>query len=81
MSEGMSTGQIAGTSDGVMARLARRTALAGARRIKIGHLTVVLPDGSRETFGDASSELRAEMHIHDSAALQMLLTVRPAAER
>ena len=73
MSEGMSTREVAATSEGILGRLAWRTALAGARRIRIGHLTVVLPDGSRETFGDASSDLRAEMHIHDFEALTRML--------
>ena len=50
MSEGMSTRQVAGTADGVLARLAWRTALAGARRIKTGYLTVVLaPSPSRRS--------------------------------
>jgi cyclopropane-fatty-acyl-phospholipid synthase len=73
MSEGMSTREVAGTSDGILTRLAWRTALAGARRIKTGHLTVELPDGSRESFGDASSDLRAEMRIHDFEALTRML--------
>ena len=74
MSERLSTRSAGGPSDGLMTRIAWRTALAGAKRIRSGHLTVVLPDGSRETFGDAGSELRAEIHIHDSAALTRMLT-------
>ena len=73
MSERLSTRSAGGPSDGLMTRIAWRTALAGAKRIRSGHLTVVLPDGSRETFGDAGSELRAEIHIHDSAALTRML--------
>ena len=74
MSERLSTRSVGGPPDGLMTRIAWRTALAGAKRIRSGHLTVVLPDGSRETFGDAGSELRAEIHIHDSAALTRMLT-------
>ena len=74
MSERLSTRSAGGPSDGLMTRIAWRTALAGAKRIRSGHLTVVLPDGSRETFGDAGSELRAEIHIRDSAALTRMLT-------
>ena len=73
MSERISTRQVAGPSDGFLARIAWRVALAGASRIRSGLLTVVLPDGSRETFGDASSALRAEIHIHDSEALVRML--------
>jgi len=73
MSERMSTQTIAAPSDGIVAKLAWRTALAAARRIRTGQLTVVLPDGSRETFGDATSELRAEIRIHDAEALARML--------
>ena len=73
MSERMSTQTIAAPSDGIVAKLAWRTALAAARRIRTGQLTVVLPDGSRETFGDATSEFRAEIRIHDAEALTRML--------
>ena len=53
--------------------LARRLGLAAASRIRVGQLTVVLPDGSRRTFGDAESELRAEIHVHDEAAAVRIL--------
>jgi cyclopropane-fatty-acyl-phospholipid synthase len=73
MSERMSTRRVVRAPDGVVARIAWRTALAGATRIRTGLLTVVLPDGSRETFGDTSSDLRGEIHIHDSEALVRML--------
>jgi len=73
MSEGMSTRPVAGATGGILGRIAWRTALAGATRIRTGHLTVVLPDGSRETFGDAASDLRGEIRIHDSEALTRML--------
>jgi len=73
MSERMSTRTVAVPADGFLTGLAWRTALAGARRIRTGHLTVVLPDGSRETFGDAGSDLRGEIHLHTAEALTRML--------
>ena len=73
MSERMSTRTVAVPADGFLTGLAWRTALAGARRIRTGHLTVVLPDGSRETFGDAGSDLRGEIHLHSAEALTRML--------
>jgi cyclopropane-fatty-acyl-phospholipid synthase len=45
-----------------------RAALAMASRIRIGCLTVVEPDGRLHVYGDNSSDLRAEIRIHDRAA-------------
>jgi cyclopropane-fatty-acyl-phospholipid synthase len=56
-----------------LASLAGRAALAAASRIRVGHLTAVLPDWSRHEFGDPASDLRAEIRIHDVAALRRLL--------
>ena len=53
--------------------VAERVVLAGAQRIRVGFLTAVLPDGSRRSFGDPSSDLRAEFHVHDREALVRLL--------
>ncbi len=53
--------------------LAQRVGLAAASRIRVGHLTVVLPDGSRHEFGDLGSDLRAEIHVHDEAAAVRIL--------
>ncbi|MDR3545675.1 MAG: cyclopropane-fatty-acyl-phospholipid synthase [Candidatus Limnocylindrales bacterium] len=61
------------TREPVLAGLARRTGDAAGRRIRTGSLTVVLPDGSRREFGDRSSARRAEIHVHDIAALQRIL--------
>jgi cyclopropane-fatty-acyl-phospholipid synthase len=58
----------------LLTQLAARIALSAATRIRVGCLTVQLPDGSRRIFGDRRSDLRAEMHIHDPAALRRLLT-------
>jgi cyclopropane-fatty-acyl-phospholipid synthase len=57
----------------LLATAAQRVTLAAASRMRTGCLTVVLPDGSRRTFGDPTSDLRGEMHIHDLAALERLL--------
>jgi cyclopropane-fatty-acyl-phospholipid synthase len=54
-------------------RLAWRVGLAAAERIREGRLTVVLPDGSRRTFGDPAATLHAEIRIHDRQALVRML--------
>ena len=53
--------------------VARRVGLAAARRIRTGYLAVELPDGSRHVFGDRASARRAEIRVHDMAALQRIL--------
>jgi cyclopropane-fatty-acyl-phospholipid synthase len=45
-----------------------RAALTMASRIRIGCLTVVAPDGRRHVYGDSSSDLQAEIRVHDRAA-------------
>lgn len=53
---------------------ARRVMLSAARRIRVGSLTVVLPDGSRRVYGDRSSSDAGELRVHDpAAAVRMLL--------
>ncbi len=59
--------------DSMLTQIAGRVALSGASRIKVGNLTVQLPDGSRRVFGDLDSRIRGEMHIHDMEALKRLL--------
>jgi cyclopropane-fatty-acyl-phospholipid synthase len=56
-----------------LTRIAGRVALGAASRIRVGSLTVQLPDGSRRVFGDPASELCGEMHIHDMEALTRIL--------
>ena len=56
-----------------LARMAWRVGLAGLARIRVGALTVVLPDGSRQVFGDPSAAERGEIRIHDGAALVQML--------
>jgi cyclopropane-fatty-acyl-phospholipid synthase len=67
-------GHLAGSS--IRRRLARRLMLRAAARIRIGRLTIVLPDGRSTVVGDpaADAEPRAEIHVHDEAgAVRMLL--------
>ena len=73
MSEQTSTRRTSRASGGILERMAWRMALAGASRIRVGCLTVVLPDGSCQRFGDALSDQRAEIHIHDREALVRML--------
>ncbi len=61
-------------ADSLLGRVAWRVALAGASRIRIGCLTVVLPDGTQRQFGDLTSDVRAEFRIHDREALVRMLT-------
>ena len=54
-------------------RVALRAMLGVADRISFGELTVVLPDGTRRSFGDAATGGRAELRIHDIAAVTRIL--------
>ena len=64
---------MASASEQVLERVARRVGLAAAARIRVGCLTVVLPDGSRHVFGDRASAQRAEIRFHDRRALAHML--------
>ena len=66
-------GQAPAIMDTILAKAAWRVGRAAAARMRVGCLTVVLPDGSREVFGDRSSAERGEIHIHDNAALVRML--------
>lgn len=57
----------------VLADVAQRVLLGAARRIRVGSLTIVLPDGAQHVFGDPSSDVRGEIVVHDRAALARLL--------
>ncbi len=61
------------TMDTILAKAAWRVGRAAAARLRVGALTVVMPDGSREVFGDWSSADRGEIHIDDEAALVRML--------
>ncbi len=55
---------------GLLEHAAWRLGSSAAQKIRFGRLTVVLPDGSRRMFGDASAaRARREIDIHDREAL------------
>jgi len=56
-----------------LAGLAIRLGLVAASRIRVGRLSVVLPDGRRSVFGDPASTRTAEIRIHDAAAAVRIL--------
>jgi cyclopropane-fatty-acyl-phospholipid synthase len=61
-------------SERILEGAARRAMLGAARRIRVGCLVVVLPDGSRRVYGDPASADVGEIRVHDSAAaVRMLL--------
>ncbi len=66
-------GAVPAIADSIIGGVAWGVGLAAAARIRVGCLTVVLPDGSRRDFGDLASELRAEIHIHDRDAIVRML--------
>ena len=60
-------------SGSALERMALRAMLAVARRISVGQLTVILPDGTRKVFGDAATGASAEIRVHDPAAATRIL--------
>jgi cyclopropane-fatty-acyl-phospholipid synthase len=58
---------------GVADRVVARIALATVARIRVGQMTLVLPDGSRHTFGDPASSYRGEIRFRDAAGLRAML--------
>src|SRR6185436_17954325 len=46
---------------------------SAASRIRVGRLSVVMPDGRRSVFGDPASTRTAEIRIHDAAAAVRIL--------
>jgi cyclopropane-fatty-acyl-phospholipid synthase len=65
--------RVPAVADSILARVAWRVGMTAAARIRVGCLTVVLPDGSRRVFGDHASDQRAEIHLHDREALVRML--------
>lgn len=53
--------------------LARRIGLAAASRIRVGCLTMVMPDGSHHEFGDRTSQHRGEIRFENGRALAHML--------
>jgi cyclopropane-fatty-acyl-phospholipid synthase len=73
VSIGASAPQVAAFSTRTLSGAAERILLSAAARIRIGCLTVVMPDGRRRVFGDRTADRRAEIHVHDRAAAVRLL--------
>jgi len=67
------TSRATGPVDSLLTQAAARVTLSAASRIRVGNLTVKLPDGTTRVFGDRASTLRGEIHIHDLEALRRLL--------
>ena len=63
----------AGVPLGLLDAAAERILFGAAKRIRIGRLTVLMPDGRRRTFGDPAASRTAEIHVHDRAAARRLL--------
>jgi cyclopropane-fatty-acyl-phospholipid synthase len=59
--------------DRILEATARRVMLGAARRIGVGRLAVVLPDGSRRVYGDPASAHLGEIRVHDDAAAVRML--------
>ena len=53
--------------------LAIRVMIQAARRIRIGRLVVVLPDGSRRSYGEPDALMVGELRVHYPAAASRLL--------
>ena len=73
MSQGTTGIRATAGSRAILDRTVRRLTVAIARRIRVGRLTIVLPDGSRHAFGRPGSQPTGEMHIDDTAALVRML--------
>ncbi len=57
----------------VVQETALRVMLGAARRIRVGRIAVVLPDGSRRVYGDPASPDAGEIRVHDPAAASRML--------
>ncbi|QGZ65536.1 SAM-dependent methyltransferase [Paraburkholderia acidisoli] len=53
--------------------LSSRLFLALLRKIRHGHLTLTLPDGTRQVYGDPHDAPAATLHLHDWRACQAIL--------
>ncbi len=57
----------------LLARAAWRVGLAGLERLRVGAITVVLPNGTSRRFGDPAATEHGEIRIHDYAAFERIL--------
>jgi cyclopropane-fatty-acyl-phospholipid synthase len=73
MNSRTTTDRAPGLADGFLADAAWRVGKAGLSRLRIGALTVVLPDGTRHVFGDTASAEHGEIHFHEPAGLVRML--------
>jgi cyclopropane-fatty-acyl-phospholipid synthase len=65
--------RMAAASSGLVSRLGWSIGLAAGRRLRHGRITVILPDGSSQMFGDSVAEQQAELRIHDAEAFRRML--------
>ncbi len=73
MSSGMAASRAGILPARIIEQTAQRVMLAAARRIRVGCLTVALPDGTRLVYGDRTSPHAGELRVHDAAAGVRLL--------
>ena len=74
MTSGAAVGRASLVPDRILEETARRVMLGAARRVRVGRLAVVLPDGGRRAYGDPASPHVGEIRVHDeAAAVRMLL--------
>ena len=65
--------RVRGVAEPLLTRAATRALTEAASRMRVGRLDVTLPDGTRRAFGDPDSADRAEIVVHDAAALVRML--------
>ncbi|TFG68220.1 MAG: class I SAM-dependent methyltransferase [Thermomicrobiales bacterium] len=56
-----------------LARAAWRVGHAGLERLRVGAITVILPNGTSRLYGDPSSAHQGEIRIHEHAAFERFL--------
>jgi cyclopropane-fatty-acyl-phospholipid synthase len=65
--------RLIGLPERTLSSSAERILLAAASRIRIGRLTIVLPDGRTEVVGDPTADRQAEIRVHHMEAATRLL--------
>ncbi|MFN8620661.1 MAG: cyclopropane-fatty-acyl-phospholipid synthase family protein [Chloroflexota bacterium] len=66
-------GRLTAATEPLLTSFARRTLLAGGRRLAIGSLDVTLPDGTTQRFGTPGATPHAAIEVHDVTAFRRLL--------